>query len=389
MTTARRDEDPTELFMKCDICGQKCVVYHRCIDCSQVSEIPFDLCPPCLKKTGTCPRDAAHQLRAVAPDVFEVSLHTPDEDLEIFIRSFIKSKTPVELSETDLSSFRRLSSSLGWECHHDDSLLKTVVAAVVGCSQGRLLLAKLYTNSLNGQSSPRDIEDAVTEMQEHRLSLSEIIDGLYEKDMKERIMGQEPANIKFALQVLSIISCARRHLNLEELQHALATRTGDKKHYPKGIPHREDILHVTKGLISIGTDSEQIVRLDHFTLEDYFYRTRDKWFPDGEVNMANICLTYLSFDAFSKPCKVEELAAKESSHPFISYAVQYWGEHACKAGAKVQDAAVRYLKDPSRVEAYIQCAWAADTKDYNKWDVRRTVHPLHICAVRIYMLRIP
>lgn len=360
-------------------------MYQRCIDCSQASDIPFDLCSTCLKNTKSCPRDAAHRFKAVVPDVFEVPIYTPAEDLKTFVRSFIESKMPVERSENDLSSFHRLSPSLGWECYHDKALFDTIVDAVVECSKGRFLLAKLYTNSLNCQPSLRDIEDAVTEMQEHRRSLSETtIDVLYEKDMKERIMGQEPANIKFALQVLSVISCARRNLKLEELQHALATRIGDTKHYPKGIRRRENILHVTKGLVSIETDSEKTVRLDHLTLAEYLHKTREKWFPNGEVDMANICLSYLSFDAFSKPCTVEEFAAKEVSHSFISYAVQFWGDHVCKAGPMVHDAAIRYLKDPSRVEAYIQCAWAADTKHYNKWDVRRTVHPLHICAVRIW-----
>jgi len=288
---------------------------------------------------------------------------------------------PVELSENDLSSFDRLSSTLGLECYHQKkTLFVEIVDAVVDAAQGRFLLAKLYTNSLNSQPSLRDIEDAVIEMQEHRRNISDTIDVLYENDMNERIKGQEPDNVKFALQVLSVVSCARRNLKLEELQHALATRLGDSQHYPKGIRRRENILHVTKGLVTIDTDSSQMVRLDHLTLADYLHRTREKWFPDGEIAMANVCLSYLNFDTFSKPCTTEDFVAKEASHPFLSYAVQFWGDHVRKAGPQVYAAAVRYLEDPSRVAAYIQCAWSADTKHYDKWDVRRHIHPLHICA---------
>jgi hypothetical protein len=114
-------------------------------------------------------------------------------------------------------------------------------------------------------------------MQEHRRNISDTIDVLYENDMNERTKGQEPDNDKFALQVLSVVSCARRNLKLEELQHALATRLGDSKHYPKWIRRREIILHVTKGLVTIDTDSSQMVRLDHLTLADYLHRTREKW----------------------------------------------------------------------------------------------------------------
>jgi hypothetical protein len=83
---------------------------------------------------------------------------------------------PLEQSENDLSSFDRLSSSLSLECYHNQELFDTIVDAVAECCKGRFLLAKLYTNSLNCQSSLRDIEDAVTEMQEHRRSLSDTID---------------------------------------------------------------------------------------------------------------------------------------------------------------------------------------------------------------------
>lgn len=305
----------------------------------------------------------------------------PPTDLRTYVQSFIEEQMPVELAENDLSSFDRLSSSLGFECYYDkENLFVRIVDAIVDAAQGRFLLAKLYTNSLNCQPSLRDIEDAITEMQQRRRDLSETIDIMYEKDMNERIKGQEPDNVKFALQVLSVVSCARRNLRLDELQHALATRLGDAQHYPKGIRRREQILHVTKGLITIETDLGQIVRFDHLTLADYLHRTREKWFPEGEIAMANVCLTYLSFDTFSKPCTMEEFSAKETSHPFLSYAVQFWGDHVRKAGPQVHEAAIRYLKDPSRVEAYVQCAWAADTKHYDKWDVRKLVHPLHIYA---------
>lgn len=65
------------------------------------------------------------------------------------------------------------------------------------------------------------------------------MDDLYETDMNERILGQEPANRTFALRVLPVTSYARRNLRLEELQHALATRVGDTQHYPKGVRCRE------------------------------------------------------------------------------------------------------------------------------------------------------
>jgi len=79
---------------------------------------------------------------------------------------------------------------------------------------------------------------------------------------------------------------------------------------------------------------------------------------------------------------MEELATKEASHPLKYYVVQFWGDHIRRAGPQVHDAANRYSKDPpGRIIHSVY--WAADIKHYEKWDVRRTVHPLHICVVRI------
>lgn len=90
-------------------------------------------------------------------------------------------------------------------------------------------------------------------------------------------------------------------------------------------------------------------------------------------------MSFLRFDAFSKPCKREEFLNKEKKLPFISYAVQYWGDHVRDAGPQsldVVDAAVGYLQNSSRIEAYIQAAWMVDKQAGDKWDVRRNVHPL-------------
>jgi len=147
-------------------------MYHRCTDCPQESDTTFDLCPTCLEKPGSsCARDLTHRLRAVVPDVFEVTIETPPKDLKPYVRSFIESQMPVELSGNDSSFFDRLSSSLGWECYQHKTLVNKIIDAIAQCSQGRLLLEKLYTNSLDCQPSLQDAKVAVTEMQEQRRDL--------------------------------------------------------------------------------------------------------------------------------------------------------------------------------------------------------------------------
>lgn len=103
--------------------------------------------------------------------------------------------------------------------------------------------------------------------------------------------------------------------------------------------------------------------------------------------MTKICLTYLNFDEFSKPCtKLEDFSEKEESHCFISYAVQYWGDHLRdsmneeSSDFELVNSAVKYLQNPLRLEAYVQAGWASNTYERDKWDVRRNIYPLHVCA---------
>jgi hypothetical protein len=40
-----------------------------------------------------------------------------------------------------------------------------------------------------------------------------------------------------------------------------------------------------------------VIRLVHYTTQEYFERTREKWFPNVEAEITRICVTYLSFSA--------------------------------------------------------------------------------------------
>ncbi|RDL33311.1 uncharacterized protein BP5553_08750 [Venustampulla echinocandica] len=379
LTTARGDEERSAYEIHCDICKQKATLYYRCVSCPQETRI--DMCAGCRGKDESCTVDPTHEF--ALPNTLEVDIIADKDDLELYVKSKIKEQMPPEedVDDLDMNSSRRISTKFGRHCHDDTSLFSMIVSSIVDNSMGKFLLAKLYTNSLSNKVTKGDIKRAAREMENRQYSLSDTINRLYEADLKDRIESQEPlSHRKLALKILSLVYYAQRNLRLRELQHALATRHGETEYDPDDEMDEQEILRFTKGFITIGRDKDSVVRLDDRTLYEYFDQTRGYWFPQGEVEFAKICLSYFGFDTFSKSCSTELFAIKEQKHALLAYTVEHWGDHVRNAGIEVKMAAVEFLQDKSRIQAYVQAAWETDTHEQYKWDVRRDIHALHICA---------
>jgi hypothetical protein len=64
------------------------------------------------------------------------------------------------------------------------------------------------------------------------------------------------------------------------------------------LPQVEDMISVCAGLAIVDEESN-IIRLAHYTTQEYFERTQSRWFPNANGDIVRICLTYLSFDTFN------------------------------------------------------------------------------------------
>jgi hypothetical protein len=84
---------------------------------------------------------------------------------------------------------------------------------------------------------------------------------------------------------------------LEELQYALGVEVGESKLDIENLPQAEDILSVCTGLVTVDEESG-IIRLVHYTAQEYFKRTQRQWFPDAQASITTTCATYLSFNEF-------------------------------------------------------------------------------------------
>src|SRR5262249_14803719 len=113
----------------------------------------------------------------------------------------------------------------------------------------------------------------------------------------ERIQGQVPPSRECAMKVLYWIVCARRPLTSLELQHALAVEVGESKLDKENLPQVEDIVSVCAGLVIVD-DKSGIIRLVHYTAQEYFERMQGRWFPAAEADITATCVTYLSFSVF-------------------------------------------------------------------------------------------
>jgi hypothetical protein len=112
-----------------------------------------------------------------------------------------------------------------------------------------------------------------------------------------QIKGQVTDQEELAKQVLSWITCAKRPLTTLELQHALAVEVSKPNLDQENLLEIEDMVSVCAGLVTVDQESG-IIRLVHYTTQEYFERTREKWFRNADIDITAICVTYLSFRVF-------------------------------------------------------------------------------------------
>ena len=176
-----------------------------------------------------------------------------------------------------------------------------------------------------------------------------------------RIEGQVADQEELAKQVLSWITCAKRPLTLSELQCALAVEEGEFELDEDNLPQIEDLITVCAGLVTVDKESG-IIRLVHYTAQEYFERTQIQWFPDAETNITTICVTYLLFDVFKTGfCQGDEFIDRLESNQFFAYASKNWGHHARAASTLGQPlglAVLDFLQSESKVDASSQGLFA-------------------------------
>ncbi|KAI9764578.1 MAG: hypothetical protein M1839_005804, partial [Geoglossum umbratile] len=203
----------------------------------------------------------------------------------------------------------------------------------------------------------------------------------------KRINGQMPGFKDLANKVLSWITCAKRQITTTELQYALAVEVSKSELDEEDFYKIQDIVSVCAGLVTVDKESD-IIRLVHFTTQEYFERTQKDWFPTAETDITKTCVTYLSFSVFNSGiCATdEEFKERLQSNRLYDYAARNWGHHACAAStvmeqwAGVEQLIQDLLENKTNISAASQAMMASGRFYGYSQTVPKQMTGVHIAA---------
>jgi ankyrin repeat protein len=135
---------------------------------------------------------------------------------------------------------------------------------------------------------------------------------------------------------------------------------GESEFDEDNLPDLDDLISVCAGLVTVTADaSSDIVRLVHYTTQEYFERTWARWFLDAHSSIATTCVTYLSFNVFQADICPSDTAfeARLDKYPLYSYAARNWGHHA-RTQPISEDLIMAFLEDTCKVDACVQATFA-------------------------------
>ncbi|KAF4816976.1 Ankyrin-1 [Colletotrichum siamense] len=239
---------------------------------------------------------------------------------------------------------------------HRLQIRKEVTEKITRIAGGMFLLAQLCLDSLKDQTSMREIRIALAAFEQQ--NGPHALDHAYDQAVG-RIRSQ-PRNLhQLATKVICWITHAIEPLTISELQHAPAVEPGDTDLDFSGWRGADVILSVCAGLVTVD-DETSIVRLIHFTTQEYFQRPSKsvQFFGDMKSFLSRVCVTYISFSAFSNidTSKIWEFSDSIKRYPLLPYASAAWGIHAAH-DAQLSDEVVEFLSDESKLEIVERMAY--------------------------------
>jgi hypothetical protein len=115
----------------------------------------------------------------------------------------------------------------------------------------------------------------------------------------ERIEEQGLDQAELAKDTLAWITCAKELISVPQLREALAVRVGVFELDEDDCSDIEDIISACAGIVTVDKGSG-IIRLVHYTTQEYFERTRELWFPNADTMITDACTTYPVLTSFGR-----------------------------------------------------------------------------------------
>ncbi|KAL8948819.1 MAG: hypothetical protein Q9222_005026 [Ikaeria aurantiellina] len=192
---------------------------------------------------------------------------------------------------------------------------------------GRFLAAKFHLDSLSTKSSIRAIRNAL-------VNLSNTLTELYDETL-ERIESQNTDDRKLAKKALQWIAFTYRPLRPYVLQQALSIEPNDTSIDPEAFPPIDLVLDVCAGLLKVD-EEDQVVRLVHYTAQEYFDALLGTRFVEAHASIAKDCMAFLSVAQLP-------LGGKTDANDFVLYASTFWASHANAAQEATLDTQMEML----------------------------------------------
>lgn len=211
----------------------------------------------------------------------------------------------------------------------------------------RFLLAQLHFDSIKTKVTVKKVKEVLKTLPRGSHAYNDAY-----KNAMERIKAQDTDSWELAKHVLSWIIHAKRPLIIGELQHALAVEDGEPELDAENIPHVEDMISVCAGLVMVDEESK-IVRLVHYTAQEYFERAWTLWFPSAQIDITRTCITYLSLKTFEAGLRTS-IEDFQPSNIFYDYVARHWGHHAYTASIGLEDMIFKFLQNDAQVSSAVQ-----------------------------------
>ncbi|KAI1743343.1 ankyrin repeat protein [Xylaria scruposa] len=237
-------------------------------------------------------------------------------------------------------------------------LEETIKTKICEISDGIFLLASLLLSLLDGATNKEEVQQY---LQDVRVT-SNAYGNIYKNLMMHRIEKQSEAQASLAKRTLAWIVCAMEPLDHRVLRDALAVQPKDREFNSNRVTKLDTIISVCCGLVTVDKGSD-VIRLVHFTAQEYFKQSRGHWFQDADTDLATACITYLSF-----PTGSYSFEAINRKHPptFFRYAAINWGHHARRALVPDQNV-VEFLKNRRAFCLSAQILFGSDVQDPDSW----------------------
>ncbi|CAH0054982.1 unnamed protein product [Clonostachys solani] len=314
----------------------------------------------------------------------DINLFVTSRFIPEIVRSFEGAMSlEIRATESDIQTY--LENQM-WQLpafvQKSPDLQKDIVIEISRAVQGMFLLAHLHLQSLRSKKSPKAVRNALEKLP----TGSNAYDVAYGEAM-ERIGCQNDDQKQLANEVLQWVTLATRPLTTSEIQHAIAIEIGEARFDTDNITEIPDMLSVCAGLVTVDEGSD-IMRLVHYTAQEYFNRTSEKWFHNAQERILKACITCLCYENIECP-PTESIyldnGLLDRGCMFYIYAARCWGLHAQHLKTPPQ-AVLRFLRQKVNVEASFMAIFSPASSLMRTdrkilLDVQRLVTGLHL-AIR-------